>query len=161
MSIFSSQTKKTLPIQTDPSHTITIRKLTGKEVEKAQADDAIGLAAGSTRSWAARMKAVAKAGDDAKALAALMDPLVGYDRFSIIRSGLLAWSYPESLKPIAARAAVEAKDGQPAQPAVEAYDAITDLDDEAADFIATQILRLTKPGLFATADEREADQKNG
>jgi len=38
---------------------------------------------------------------------------------------------------------------------------LEDLDDEAVDFIATEVLRLTKPGLFhATEDDAEAAQKN-
>lgn len=131
MSIFASQTQQTLPIPFDLPHTITIRKLTGLEVEQAQRADAIAIASGGVRLWAARMKRIGEEG--AKALA---DPLVGFDRITIIRSGLLAWSYPQAVKS-----------------ALSTGDAIEDLDDEAADFIATAILRLTKPALFLTSEE--------
>lgn len=143
MSIFASQTQATLPIPFDAPHTITIRKLTGKEVQQAQADDARGMVNGGARTWAERLKRMVATADP-KAMEAVRDPLIGYDRFSVIRAGLLAWSYPESITP------------------TETRDAITDLDDEAADFIATEILKLTKPALFlATAEAVKDDQKNG
>jgi hypothetical protein len=146
MSIFASQTKSDpLPIPFDPPHWIVVRKLTGTEVEAAQAADAFGMASGGARTWATRLKRMAATGDP-RALAALSDPLVGYDRLSMIRSGLLAWSYPQSVTPIAADEARK----------VEASDAVADLDDEATDFIAREILRLTKPGLFT---EPETEQK--
>ncbi len=40
-------------------------------------------------------------------------------------------------------------------------DHVADLDDDAQEFIATEIMRLTKPWLFKTAAELEADRKNG
>jgi len=135
MSIFASQTSQTVLMPFDPPHTITIRKLTGREVEKAQEADAINLAKGSARTWAARLKRMAATGDP-KAMDALHDPLIGYDRFAIIRFGLMAWTYEQ-------------------KPA----DTIDDLDDEAATFIALAILKLTKPGLFLTGEAVEDAQK--
>ena len=59
-------------------------------------------------------------------------------RHKLIEMGLTAWTYPEPLTP----------------------DLLKELDDEAANFIAGEILRLTKPGLFLTPDEVEAERKN-
>lgn len=153
MSIFASQTQITIPVPFDAPHTVTIRKLTGREVEQAQADDAFGLAAGGPRTWAARLQRMKATGDVKAMEQALGDPLVGYDRFSVIRAGLVAWSYPQPVKP-----ATPASNGKATPVAV---DAIADLDDEAADFIALEILKLTKPALFLTPAQQETAAKNG
>ena len=36
MSIFASQTRSTLPLPCDPPHTVTLQKLTGADLERAQ-----------------------------------------------------------------------------------------------------------------------------
>lgn len=135
MSIFASQTTITIPIPFDVPHTVTIRKLTGREVEQAQAADALLVAKGAARTWAARFQRMVTTGDP-KAMESLHDPLVGFDRTSIIKAGLLSWSYKEDPKT-----------------------AITDLDDEATEFLAQQILKLTKPALFVTGEAVEDAQK--
>jgi len=147
MSIFASQTTSDpIPIPFDPPHTVTVRKLTGRELERAQQAHMIGIVSGSARTWAARFSAMAKTGDP-KAMELLNDPLLGYDREAVIRSGLVAWSYSQ---PIAA-----------VPPSEKTPDAIADLDDEAMDFIAREIMRRTKPSLFQTDAEREEARKNG
>lgn len=152
MSIFASQSKsKPIPIPFDKPHTVTVRKLTGREFEAAQEAHRNGLFTGNTRAWATTFRRMLEKGvnaSDPEVLKALADPLTGFDRYAIVRAGLMAWSYPQPLTPVAAT------DKTPAS------DAIEDLDDEAVDFIATEILRLTKPGLFVTAEEQEADRKN-
>lgn len=151
---FASRTQKTIPSPLDPPHTITVRKLTGIEVEAAQESHRGSLAAGSTRSWAGVFRrALEKGASDAAVLKALDDPLTGYDRFSVARSGLLAWTYPESLKPVTVKGVGDAPD--------QVVDAIAELDDETVDFIATEIMRLTKPGLFKTPEQMEEERKNG
>jgi predicted butyrate kinase (DUF1464 family) len=138
VSFFASQTSATIPIPFDPPHTVTIRKMTGREVELAQAVHAGEIASG--RGWAERFRRVLVQGiKDGAAAQVLADPLNGYDRRTVIASGLLAWSYetPKTLETLA------------------------DLEDEAAEFVAHAILKLTKPALFQTADEAEADRKNG
>ena len=145
MSIFASQTQKTIPIQFDPPNTVTVRKLTGREVEEAQEAHRSSIATGSARSWAATFRRMLEHGaSDPDVLKVIADPLTGYDRYALVRSGLVAWSYPLPVKPA---------DGA-------ATGAVDDLDDEAVDFIAREVLRITKPGLFATQEESEADRKN-
>lgn len=144
MSIFASRMQHTIALPFDPPHTVTIRKLTGREVDLSQAEHLKSLIAGrSPRGWSgAFQRIVAGLGKPADAETLLADPLEGYDRFVIVRAGLLAWSYPESVTPIV-------KDGTNGT----RVDAIEDLDDEAVEFLARAILQLTKPQLFQTADE--------
>lgn len=140
MSIFASATQATIPIPFDPPHTVTARKLTGREVEVAQEAHAGSIASGRSRAWAQTFRRMLEKGaSDPDVLKAIADPLTGYDRFSIVRAGLVAWSYQQPITPTDT----------------------DDLDDEAVDFIATEILRLTKPALFQTTIEAEADRKNG
>ena len=145
MSIFASQTQQTIPIPFDPPNTVTVRKLTGRETEEAQEAHRSSIATGSARSWAATFRRMLEHGaSDPDVLKVIADPLTGYDRYALVRSGLVAWSYPLPVKPA---------DGA-------ATGAVDDLDDEAVDFIAREVLRITKPGLFATQEESEADRKN-
>jgi hypothetical protein len=151
--MFASLTQTTIAVPWDPPHTVTVRKLTGHEIEHAQKAHGDSLAAGESRFWAARFRRMLEGSvSDKQAVEqAIRDPLTGYNRFAIVRAGLLAWSYPQSLKPLTPSQIV---DGQ-------ATDAIDDLDDEGVDFIATEILRLTKPGLFhATVEDAETAKKN-
>lgn len=158
---FASKTQSNpIPLPFDPPHTVVVRKLTGRELEAAQDAHRGSIASGSSRSWAATFRRMLEKGaSDPDVMKAIADPLTGYDRYALVRSGLVSWSYPESVKPVAARPAVEAKGGRPASPAVEASDAVEDLDDDAVDFIATEVLRLTKPTLFQTQEAAKADQK--
>lgn len=146
MSIFASQTQSD-PIQIpfDQPHTIVVRKLTGKEYQAAVSD-------AEGRITALFRRALAAGGvKDPGVLAAVASPLTGHDRYALVRAGLVSWSYPQSVKPVKA---------QPdAKPPVEASDAVNDLDDEAMDFIATEVLRLTKPALFVAPEAVEDTQK--
>jgi len=139
MSIFASQTQQTVALPFDAPHTVTLRKLTGREVELAQAEHLRGVASG--RGWAGRLQRILKntATTDAEAGAVLADPLHGYDRLTMCRAGMLAWTYPDP--PTSER--------------------VADLDDETLESLATEILRLTKPALFQTPAEQEAGRKNG
>lgn len=146
MSIFASDTRTTFPIPFDSPHTVTLQKLSGGEIERAQFEHMEGLVTGRARNWATKFIQFARAGTatakDARKV--LTDPLSGYDRLTLAKSGVKAWSYVVDGKP------------KPVTP-----EAIDDLDDEALEFFATEILRLTKPGLFQTQEEAEAAQKNG
>jgi hypothetical protein len=147
---FASQTQSDpIPLPFDPPHTITVRKLTGREIERAQQAHRDGLTTGNARSWAVTFRRMLEKGaSDPEVLKVLADPLTGYDRYELVRAGLVAWSYPQPIT--ADRKAL----GDPA------VDAIDDLDDEAVDFIATEVLRLTKPALFYRAlEDAEAAQK--
>lgn len=137
MSIFASQTQsEPIPIPFDAPHWIVVRKLTGRECDEARAAHATGLAAGGSRLWATKFRRILEGSlaDKADVEQAIADPLTGYDRFALVRAGLVSWSYEHAIK-----------DGKPWR--------LDDLDDEAVDFIATEVLRLTKPALFYTARE--------
>lgn len=139
-----------IPLPFDPPNTIVVRKLTGREVEQVQMAHARGVAIGRSRLWSENFKRIltdgmAKAGDLAAALA---DPLTGFDRFAVVSAGLVAWSYPQPTKPV------------PATADAPAYDPIDDLDDEAVEFIAREVMRLTRPALFLTVEQQETERKN-
>lgn len=132
MSIFASDTQQTIPIDLDPPHTVTIRKLRGGEYEQAQAE---GLKR-SARSWAERLQVALNTGRLAELKAEVNDPLFGLDRASVIKGGLVAWTYHDGAPPTAKE--------------------VDDLDDDAMEWCARAIMRLTKPALFIGA---EAAQK--
>lgn len=153
MSIFASQTQSDpIPLPFDPPHWIVVRKLTGREITRAQEAHRNNLASGDPRLWAASFKRMLATGGatDPEVLEAIRDPLTGFDRYALVRDGLVAWSYPHALHAAAPGPAATTK----------ALDAIDDLDDEALDFFATEVLRRTKPGLFlATEEDAKAAQK--
>lgn len=141
-SIFASHTTDTIPIPSDPPHTATIRKLTGRELDRAQEVHLRATIGGrwAAHGWAATFqqqlaKGTATAADAERLL---MDPLIGYDRHALVEDGLTAWSYTEPER---------------------GAKAIEDLDDDALDYFARAILKLSKPSLFLTADEAEAVKK--
>lgn len=153
MSIFASQTQSDpIPIPFDPPNTFVVRRLTGREYEDACEAHRGSIATGRARAWPTLFRKALKTGaSDPEVLKAIADPLTGHDRYSLVRSGLVSWSYPESIKPVT----VKRKD----EPDL-IVDVINDLDDEAVDFIATEVLRLTKPRLFdATEEDATAAQK--
>lgn len=153
MSIFASLTTATIPIPFDAGQTVTLRKLTGREIEAAQEAHRATLASGSAKSWAATFRrALEKGATDPDVLKAIRDPLTGYDRYALVRSGLVAWSYPLPIQRTQTTAT--------GTTVVSVVDAVDDLDDEAVDWIAREVLRLTKPTLFhATAAEAVEEKK--
>ena len=154
MSIFASQTQSDpIPVPFDPPHTVTVRKLTGREVEAAQTEHMKSLVAGrSARGWSAAFhRLIAGVATPADAQKALADPLEGYDRTALVRAGLVAWSYALPIRRIETTATDTTT--------VTVVDAVEDLVDEALEFIAGEVLRLTKPALFLTPALAEDDQK--
>jgi hypothetical protein len=157
VSIFASHKQDTVPVPFDRPHTVTVRKLTGRELELAQESHAQGVALGRSRVWASTFRLTLEKGFAASAdvIKALNDPLTGYDRYSLVASGLVAWTYPQSVarpaKDLDAEATKAALRGR--------QQVIDDLDDEAVEFIAREVLRLTKPSLFQNEEEAKADQK--
>jgi len=146
VSIFAHEVQATATVPQDPPHTFTFRKLTGRELEKAQGDHLVAFMGGhSPRLWAGSLRRILEHGtaaNDASVRDALADPLLGFDRYSIVKAGLVSWSYSQN--------------GD--KPKAEQID---DLDDEAVDLMARAILKLSKPALFMTAEEREDAKKNG
>jgi hypothetical protein len=147
MSIFASHTTDTFPIPFDAPHTVTIQKLAGRDVDDAQLAHMTGVVSGRGRNWATRFLELARRGQatDADARKVLDDPLSGYDRITLVARGVKAWTYTNA-------------DGTPTPITLQA---VEDLVDEALEFFARAVLKLTKPALFQSADEREGDRKNG
>lgn len=167
MGIFASREQKTLPVPFDLPNEITIQKLSAKQLERASKTFIDGMIADVQSRGGSRVmkdmqelwkKAEAPGPDGAAVVKEIesvkSDPLNGYDKHVLIRMGIVSWTYPESLKP----ASVVEKTNDGRDMTVVTYPAIDDLSDEAVEFFATEILRLTKPSLFLTAEEKKAEQ---
>lgn len=140
-----------IPLPFDAGQWVKVRKLTGRQHEAAQAAHRADFVRGNK--WAGVFRDSLTEGISAALVQkALADPLTGYDRYTLVRSGLVAWSYDRSVKPVVTKV-----DGQPDH----VDDAIEDLDDDAIEFIAREVLRLTKPGLFVeTIEDAESKKKS-
>jgi hypothetical protein len=66
-------------------------------------------------------------------------PLAGFDALTLIEKGVTEWTFTEPI----------------------GHDAFEEIDADTRDWLATEILRLSRPSLFQSADEREQAQKNG
>lgn len=132
-------TSDPIPLPFDSGQWIRVRKLTGKQYEAVQQSHRAGFVTGDK--WAGFFRAVAEGGPTSESTRKILsDPLTGHDRYALITEGLVAWSYEQ----------------------VVGADAIADLDDDAIDFIAREVLKLTKPSLFIeTIDDAETERKNG
>ena len=158
---FASRVVVTLPIPFDLPHEVTIRKLAGRHLERARNAFMTGLFLDvQARGGAAVQKDMQtlfkKDDEDADAVAekvkaAEADPLNGFDTYVLAQGGIVAWSYPESLMP------ERTVEGDSILMRVRAID---DLDEDAVRWFATEVMRLTKPSLFQTKAEAEADRKN-
>ena len=139
----SLTTSDPIPLPFDEGQWIKVRKLTGQEHEAAQLAHRVAFVRNDK--WAGVFRESLDKGLDATRIQrALADPLTGYDRIALVRAGLVAWSYERPIKP----------QTDPAD------DAIADLDDDALEFIAREVLKRTKPGLFLSKDEQEHERKN-
>jgi hypothetical protein len=147
----SHTTSDPIPLPFDAPNWVQVRKLTGRELEQAAASGRDLFLGGNGRMFPALLRRALEHGaTDPDVLHAIRDPLTGYDRYALVRFGLVAWSYPQSVKPLTANDKVNG----------QTIDAIDDLDDEAVDFIATEVLRLTKPHLFhVTAADAAIEKK--
>lgn len=147
MSIFASRTTKEIDIPFDPPHTATIQKLTGRQLGKAQQAFFNELIADMQQRGGAKVQKdiqslyetdPSKMAEEVKKAKA--NPLNGFDPYLLIAAGVKKWSYTDR------------------ECGPEAFE---DLDAESVEFFAREVLRLTKPSLFLTADEAKAEQKNG
>lgn len=157
MSIFASRTQREVPIPfgDEPGKDlVVIQKLTGRQLGKAQQAFFNELVAGVQARGGAKVqkdieslfassesaKAVAEAAEKAKA-----QPLNGYDRHTLILYGVKSWTLEPRL------------DGMSVEARTVLFD---DLEDDAVEFFATEVLRLTKPALFQSQAEQADDRKN-
>lgn len=146
-SVFASRVTKVVPVG---EHSVTIRKLNPRQMGAAQRamqlqslDDLKAFGGPAFIKEIQGMTADQKQAEQAQAQAERQkNPLVGFDRDTLLTKGIVAWTFTE-------------EDGQTA-PLDAAH--IEDLDDETGELIATEILKLAKPALFADAAEV---QKNG
>lgn len=156
---FASRTTKVVPLPFDEPHTVTIQKLAGRHLETAHELMLAENAASLQRLGGIKVqheidqirKAELKAAKEEDRPVAdpvekvKADPMSQYDRTHVLYRGIKAWTYDEPLKPV---------------PIVEEgvtrmhIPAIDDLTEEAADFLAREILALTLP------PRDEAEQKN-
>jgi hypothetical protein len=142
-SIFANRITQTLTIP-DTSETVTIRKLAPRHLEAAsdaqmlKAMDRLGKL-GGVNGLTALQKLQEKGGEksaggthesDADKTA---DPMNGLDALTLIAKGVVSWTLDE-----------------PAEMA-----AFEELDEDTRDWLARAILRLTRPALFQSPDERE------
>lgn len=144
MSIFTNQIEKTLPVPNDPDHAITIRKLPRRHLEKAareaQRQHLEGLQEiGGPRQIAELQEALEKldppkpeqpVSDEPK-----RDPLTAYDRQTLLQAAIVRWTYDVPVTP----------------------ETIQEIDEDTEEWLAREVLRLSRPSLFET----EADRKNG
>lgn len=139
-SVFTSRVSKTIAVPHDSEHSVTIRKLAPRHLDQAgKASQRESLENLKELGGPAFLKELQSMGGiEAVAKVAAADPLVRFDRVTLIEKGVTAWSYDAPLT----RASFE------------------DLDDETADWLAREILRLSAPRLFQTDEEAEAAQKN-
>ncbi len=137
MSFFASQTQSDpIPIPFDLPHTIVVRQLTGEEY-RASINESEG------RIVALFRKALAAGGvKDQAVFAAAADPLYGHDRLKLV-VGLVSCSRPLPMR----------KTDPPV--AMTLAEAVKDMGDEALDFVATEVLRLTKPAFFVKVEAVE------
>jgi hypothetical protein len=178
---FASQSTHTISLPSDPDQSIVIRRLPGRHLNRAQQENLFSSSETVRRMGGARFQrelreAVSDEDGKKKVEASASDPLNGFDRYTLLAHGIVSWTYPESLEPSAfsgleeAEAAVKAGDLKLALKfaVVWAKDgadlprvaAIDDLGEEEGDYIAREILRLSKPSLFQTKAEAEAETKN-
>jgi hypothetical protein len=157
-SIFANRITQTIAVPGMDGQTITIRKLAprhleasaaeaqrkGLAVSRAMADQLAGFDVGvlrDLRSLDEPKPSVADADkDDAAPVArATANPLDGYDALTLIEKGVTEWTFSEPI----------------------GRESFEEIDADTRDWLATEILRLSRPSLFQSADEAEQAQKNG
>lgn len=118
--------------------TCIVRKLTGAECEESERVALDNSIRGrSARGWAGKLSRIF-AGETLTpdVLDELQsDPLAGHDRLTLARRGLVSWTCEEPTT------------------------SVSDLDDDALQFIATEVMRMTKPERFMTPEQRESATK--
>ena len=139
MSVFTSRNTCTIPIAGEPGATATIRQLAPRHLEMAAKEqqrrtlrDFREMGGSETMR---EIQGIQPA-DIAKAKST--DPLIGFDRETLILKGVTAWTLDEPLTPESA----------------------ADLTDDTQEQLARAILQFTKPSLFETIAEQEVAQKN-
>jgi len=145
MSVFTSRNQQTLEITHNGEPVlVTIRELTPRRLREAKdvatrdnlERNQLNLAAMGGAEFYRQVHdlADAKPKQDVKS-----DPLDDYDIETMLRYGIVSWS-----------------DDAPVTP-----EAIGEIREENLRELATALLKMSKPSLFKSADEQDADRKNG
>lgn len=150
----ASRAVKTIPFPPYQGHELTIQKLAGRHLYKADTENDFRAQEYMKRMGGAEFRKQLEEAtrDDPKdetgkstAVAkAARDPVHAYDKHIVVQYGLKAWTFTED-------------DGTPIPITPEA---IEDLDPDALEFIAREILRWTRPSLF-TEDAKAAQKETG
>jgi len=161
---FASKVVATLAIPFDPPNEVTIRKLAGRHLERARNVFLTGLFLDvQARGGAAVQKDMQQLfkkdekNDEAREQTEQQikkltdDPLNGLDPYEIARCGIVKWTYAE---PLTLEESVDERGTITMR-----CRAIDDLDEDAVRWFATEVMRLTKPSLFQTTEEADADRK--
>lgn len=140
-SVFTSRITKEITIPNTDGATATVRKLNPKALEAAakeqqrQALESVKAIGGMSVVRELRDAAAATPSD---APAETPNPMLGFDRLTLIEKGVVGWSFEEPLT-------------------VASFE---DLDEETASFLAREVLQLARPDLFLTVEQAEGARKN-
>ena len=138
MSVFTSRVTRTIEIPHDPGQKVNIRKLAPRHLEaaskEAQRQSLADLKAMGGPAFVKELQALTET-----QRVQIPDPMNLYDRIVLLAKAVTGWTYDE-----------------PAD--VASYE---DLDEPTLNHIAREILTLSKPELFQTAEESAEARKNG
>lgn len=141
MSIFTHRVVVTRDVPHDPGQSVTFRKLAPRHLEAAskeaqrQSIQDVKEAGGPKLVGEIQREFADPEKKKELEAATTKDPLLTYDRVTLLEKSVKEWSYPEP----ADRTSFE------------------ELDEETLQWLSTEILKLSKPSLYET----EADRKNG
>lgn len=149
LSVFTSRVTSTLLVPGAPEQSVTIRKLAPKHLDAAQRrsqqSSMAALREMGGSEFLRELQSLTATSEKDAAPVVEADPLSGYDRVALIVSGVKSWTFTDD-------------DGK----TVEVTDAtVSDMDGEIQDWLAREILRLSRPVVFQSAEQRAAAQKNG
>lgn len=139
MSIFTSHVTKVLELASAPGQSITIRKLAPKHLREstlaAQKDSMQNLRDLGGTAFIRELQELQQS--DKPPTEERPDPLTLHHVPTLLKAGVVSWTLAEKVT----------------------TETLEDLDDELQEWLAREILRLSKPALFAAVDA-EADRKN-
>lgn len=159
MSIFASHHTKTIALPFAAPHTVTLKKLSGKQLGKAEQEAMFSHASTfrrlGGREFKKELDSIGAPAEQAKEIEQVKaDPLSAFDIDTLLYGGVSSWTCDESL------ARVPVKDEETGA-VVMRIPALDDLVADAREFIAREVLKLAKPSLFLSEEEQEIEQGKG
>ncbi len=128
--MLTSKHTKQIEIPHEPGEWLKVRQLSGRALDEAREERSRRVLANARAMGAEVMLAFQDVERPASTEPAEPDPLADYDVDTVLRCGIIAWSYQEKVKP----------------------ETIADLDEQTRDWAAREIL--------AMCQRSEADRKN-